>query len=665
MQNFFIDFLPPWVETNLQPAFYDLESGTVLQQVARMYAKVNELVGSFDKIAEEFTTLYNYVHDYFDNLDVQDEVNHKLDEMAEDGTLQSLIYQAINVPQGMTLDARRIGRKLFYSGTGGDANPFNMQGGCRIDDTCVAYALWDSLNKYPVSNRIVVMNINTGEIVRYADYSYGWCNSMTYYDGKLYIAERGKEIDGDGHYENNGVIKVLNADTLALVDTITMDFNVNALAQHNGKFYILQEGTNTIYKYDSTLSTLEDTIMLDIDYVNYHQDFCVDTQYIYLLSTQPSNALNIFDVETGERVRSYNIAKYGGLFRIGELQWVDKATDGNMIIGSDVLTYKENIAQFFVINYKKNVDTKNFNAIYGQTLYCNSDNDYYDADGTVGKEFNSINEALNTCINNIIVSGNNKEYGYAYASDIKFCKFMNCTFTEGLWLQYGDYELVDCEVNACVQPSRTDTCLYIRRGNFFLQRVEFDTTTAYCIDDAGESMIKMAQPTFTGYTTSVFKTNHPTSEVFLNNGNGLPYMPRAYGAKFNITNSADLDAYTAGEYAWSTYTTLTEDQRQELITNCNSIEIAYESLNKSCTQTIVFNNKKTNSADYTISDFVESSSGVNIRFAKIIFNINKTRFKITSNTCLTCVDGTWTNVSTPAQNQVITIKTIKFFNKRS
>ena len=141
----------------------------------------------------------------------------------------------------------------------------------------------------------------------------------------------------------------------------------------------------------------------------------------------------------------------------------------------------------------------------------------------------------------------------------------------------------------------------------------------------------MAQPIFTGYTTSVFKTNHPTSEVFLNNGNGLPYMPRAYGAKFNITNSADLDAYTAGEYAWSTYTTLTEDQRQELITNCNSIEIAYESLNKSCTQTIVINNKKTNSADYTISDFVESSSGVNIRFAKIIFNINKTRFKITSN----------------------------------
>ena len=41
MQNIFIEFLPPWVETGIQTAFYDKESGTVLQQTARMYAKVN------------------------------------------------------------------------------------------------------------------------------------------------------------------------------------------------------------------------------------------------------------------------------------------------------------------------------------------------------------------------------------------------------------------------------------------------------------------------------------------------------------------------------------------------------------------------------------------------------------------------------------------------
>ena len=100
MENIFVEFLPPWVETNMQPAFYDKESGTCLQQTARMYDRVNMLVRMFNKLSKEttesFNTLYNFVHDYFDNLDVQEEINNKLDEMAEDGSLQELINAYIN-----------------------------------------------------------------------------------------------------------------------------------------------------------------------------------------------------------------------------------------------------------------------------------------------------------------------------------------------------------------------------------------------------------------------------------------------------------------------------------------------------------------------------------------------------------------------------------------
>ena len=97
MENIFIEFLPPWIETNLQPAFYDAESGTVLQQMALMYGKVNELTDVVNRYTEDFTTLYNYVHDYFDNLDVQAEVDHKLEEMAEDGTLTDIIAQYLQL----------------------------------------------------------------------------------------------------------------------------------------------------------------------------------------------------------------------------------------------------------------------------------------------------------------------------------------------------------------------------------------------------------------------------------------------------------------------------------------------------------------------------------------------------------------------------------------
>lgn len=129
MQNIFIDILPPWVETGLQPAFYDLESGTVLQQTARMYAKVRELNEAFNQFSEDvsneinsferetnaeierfegvinatveeyiekFNQLHDYVEDYFDNLDVQEEINNKLDQMAEDGQLADIISQYLN-----------------------------------------------------------------------------------------------------------------------------------------------------------------------------------------------------------------------------------------------------------------------------------------------------------------------------------------------------------------------------------------------------------------------------------------------------------------------------------------------------------------------------------------------------------------------------------------
>lgn len=43
-----IGLLPPWILTNPQPAFLDSESGSVLEQTAKMYAKVNELIESYN-----------------------------------------------------------------------------------------------------------------------------------------------------------------------------------------------------------------------------------------------------------------------------------------------------------------------------------------------------------------------------------------------------------------------------------------------------------------------------------------------------------------------------------------------------------------------------------------------------------------------------------------
>lgn len=60
---------------------------------------VDELETYINERMEDFTTAYNqlqsYVNNYFDNLDVQQEINNKLDAMADDGTFNTLFDPVI------------------------------------------------------------------------------------------------------------------------------------------------------------------------------------------------------------------------------------------------------------------------------------------------------------------------------------------------------------------------------------------------------------------------------------------------------------------------------------------------------------------------------------------------------------------------------------------
>ena len=44
-----------------------------------------------------FIQLKDYVENYFDNLDVQNEINNKLDEMVKDGTLDTILRKFIDI----------------------------------------------------------------------------------------------------------------------------------------------------------------------------------------------------------------------------------------------------------------------------------------------------------------------------------------------------------------------------------------------------------------------------------------------------------------------------------------------------------------------------------------------------------------------------------------
>ena len=76
----------------------DFDALTEWQLFCKLGKEINKIIDSqntvgseMEKFTQAFIELQNYVNNYFENLDVQDEINNKLNEMAKDGTLTQLI----------------------------------------------------------------------------------------------------------------------------------------------------------------------------------------------------------------------------------------------------------------------------------------------------------------------------------------------------------------------------------------------------------------------------------------------------------------------------------------------------------------------------------------------------------------------------------------------
>ena len=109
--------LPPFVGWTLQNFPFieaDFDSITSYQMMCKVVGYLQIIQENVDYIQfEEFRPLYdkfielkNYVDTYFDNLDLQEEVNNKLDEMAESGELAEIIAQYLEVSSVLAFNTK-------------------------------------------------------------------------------------------------------------------------------------------------------------------------------------------------------------------------------------------------------------------------------------------------------------------------------------------------------------------------------------------------------------------------------------------------------------------------------------------------------------------------------------------------------------------------------
>lgn len=81
----------------------DFDALTNWQLFCKLGKEINKIIDSQNEVGDQmenvtnaFIELRNYVNNYFENLDVQEEINNKLDEMTESGTLEEIISTYLN-----------------------------------------------------------------------------------------------------------------------------------------------------------------------------------------------------------------------------------------------------------------------------------------------------------------------------------------------------------------------------------------------------------------------------------------------------------------------------------------------------------------------------------------------------------------------------------------
>ena len=91
----------------------DFDALTEWQLFCKLGKEINKIIDSQNIVGEQaetltnaFNNLKNYIDNYFNNLDVQDEINNKLNEMAESGQLTDIIAQYLHLAGILAYDTK-------------------------------------------------------------------------------------------------------------------------------------------------------------------------------------------------------------------------------------------------------------------------------------------------------------------------------------------------------------------------------------------------------------------------------------------------------------------------------------------------------------------------------------------------------------------------------
>ena len=268
---------------------------TVIPALNNNADAVIELQDKVIELNDLFIELKSYVDNYFENLDVQEEINNKLDEMVEDGTLLNLITPLVNdTINSLTTEVRTEVSDMEKEIGSNVLNPYRY-------DYYRSYSPAENPDNFLTSTFFNNFKISSNGEGKYS-VNYNINDFKNESTNTWYISPNGNNSNSgaDSEHPKQDLSAILNStsagDTVIFMDGIyrkngfALDISksLNLIAEHSGKVwcktgddysYTKVDGYNNVYTVTRTavtkiydISKREEGIIIPLTLVNSIQD---------------------------------------------------------------------------------------------------------------------------------------------------------------------------------------------------------------------------------------------------------------------------------------------------------------------------------------------------------------------------------------------------------
>ena len=297
---------------------------------------INDDIEAIQELQSLYEDLRNYVNNYFDNLDVQEEINNKLDSLIEDGTFTNIISNYLKTD--IVMD--RIFRIV---------DSYQYQGACQYNNYIVSIGY---SGEYSKAN---ILDIDGNIINSYNLRNNSHANSIAYKQdtNQFYVA------NGDGTID-------IYSEIFEYIETITLN-NLYSLCYYNNIMYGITTDKK-LYNFST-----ESYINLNIELNTVPQNFIIDNNTIYILNSNGNNIITC-DMQ-GNLIKIYNLGIGNNIYPYGECESIFKFNDKIYISSMSYFgsAFRENfLSQYWITNINNQIAIENIPSVANYNYYVSN-----------------------------------------------------------------------------------------------------------------------------------------------------------------------------------------------------------------------------------------------------------------------------------------------------